>query len=323
VYYLNKLQERGHELIVNTCRHHSGLIDCKQLLRVAKLNYSYINENHPRLIYVYGDTRKIGADVYIDDKGIYFKRNWKRIYKQILKKEKPIVLCLSGASGTGKSTIADWLEAYFGITNIKSYTTRPRRDDSENSHTFVSENQMTNKINNEPPVAETIYGNHRYAAFKSQFKRFNVYVIDDTGIEMLMKEYSGEFDIYTMRIKSSPRESVSKERMERDKDMIFIKDEHFDAVIKNDDLFQTLQDIERFLVKNRLLKRIVDNTSYRKFNRRFEMFEIENDYETNNGLLLNEITYTPSKETLYDGIKSKFYISDESGLIDSSNYSKK
>ena len=61
---------------------------------------------------------------------------------------KPLLLCLLGKSGCGKSTIADRLYRRFGYVQAKSYTTRPIReecDGDELTHTFITREQIADQ----------------------------------------------------------------------------------------------------------------------------------------------------------------------------------
>jgi len=84
---LRKLYEDGHIILINTCRtgKYEGLAE--YFLIENNIPYHYVNSNHPDLIVKYGqDSRKISADIYIDDKGIGGLPEWKEIYEIITKK---------------------------------------------------------------------------------------------------------------------------------------------------------------------------------------------------------------------------------------------
>ena len=54
-----------------------------------------------------------------------------------------------GASGSGKTTVANALEEKYGYKQFQSYTTRPMRTENETGHTFVNDaffDQLTNFI---------------------------------------------------------------------------------------------------------------------------------------------------------------------------------
>ena len=48
------------------------------------------------------------------------------------------IILLVGKSGSGKTTIAEYLENEYGLQNLKSYTTRNKRYPEENNHVFIS-----------------------------------------------------------------------------------------------------------------------------------------------------------------------------------------
>jgi len=58
-------------LILHTCRTKELLADAVEWCRKRGIVFDFINENDPRQVDKYGgDTRKISADLYIDDKAI-------------------------------------------------------------------------------------------------------------------------------------------------------------------------------------------------------------------------------------------------------------
>ena len=69
IKYLLDKQSRGEIIILNTCRVGPMLIDAVFKCGEQGLTFDYVNENAPEIIEMFGgDTRKIYADEYIDDK---------------------------------------------------------------------------------------------------------------------------------------------------------------------------------------------------------------------------------------------------------------
>lgn len=61
----------GAKLILWTCRDNQRLVDAVQFCREHGLNFDAVNQNVPEVQELYGgDTRKVFADVYLDDKAI-------------------------------------------------------------------------------------------------------------------------------------------------------------------------------------------------------------------------------------------------------------
>lgn len=61
-------QQRGASVILWTCRHGERLTEALSFLAKNGLKPNFVNANHPATIAKNGDSRKILADVYIDDK---------------------------------------------------------------------------------------------------------------------------------------------------------------------------------------------------------------------------------------------------------------
>ena len=68
---LTKWFKDNYYLIIYTCRDGEHLQQAKQFLDESGIPYNAINEQHPLLKeFFQNDTRKIAADIYIDDKNL-------------------------------------------------------------------------------------------------------------------------------------------------------------------------------------------------------------------------------------------------------------
>ena len=71
IEYLKEKRNNGDILILWTCRENGALAKAIKWCKTLGLEFDYVNENVPKLIEKYGnDCRKIGADIYIDDKAL-------------------------------------------------------------------------------------------------------------------------------------------------------------------------------------------------------------------------------------------------------------
>jgi len=74
---LRELQLQQKKLILWTCRNGQALSDAISWCATQGLRFDAINENLPEIIEKYGsDSRKITADIYIDDKSCLPWQNW-------------------------------------------------------------------------------------------------------------------------------------------------------------------------------------------------------------------------------------------------------
>jgi uncharacterized HAD superfamily protein len=72
---IRKLHKQGHKVIIWTCRTGEPLIDAIQWLAQHRVPYDAINMNLPEKIKAFGgDTRKVSADLYVDDKGLGMRK---------------------------------------------------------------------------------------------------------------------------------------------------------------------------------------------------------------------------------------------------------
>jgi hydroxymethylpyrimidine pyrophosphatase-like HAD family hydrolase len=82
---INKLYNEGYIIIIWTCRENEKEKDVINFLNKNNIKYHFINENVKEIKEKYGDTRKVNADIYIDDRNILGIPSWDEIYKIIHK----------------------------------------------------------------------------------------------------------------------------------------------------------------------------------------------------------------------------------------------
>lgn len=84
IEYINKLHEEGCFIIINSCRTGEEQKIAEKFLNENNIKFNLFNKNDPERIEKYGkDTRKISADIYIDDKNLGGIFEWKEIYELI------------------------------------------------------------------------------------------------------------------------------------------------------------------------------------------------------------------------------------------------
>jgi len=140
-----------------------------------------------------------------------------------------LIICLVGLSGTGKSTVAENLVMRLnaavnnpttlipGLTNIaesiKSYTTRAKRNEDDNDHTYVNDEywKYVYEYERNNIVAFTKYGHHYYWVMRNQFDKqvVSVFVVDPKGVEDL-KKANLKHSIFTVHVKLPEKEVVAR-----------------------------------------------------------------------------------------------------------------
>lgn len=257
---INKLYNQGHDIIINSCRQGKEEREMVEFLLDNEIMFDKINENLCYRIEEYNnDCRKIGADVYIDDKAYPCNiMNWNEIYRFITRKanRKPLIICIVGESGSGKTTIAEYIEHEHGIKMMESYTDRPMRYPGETGHTFVTKEEF-DSFSHDDMIAYTEFGGHRYCCLKKDVLDFNTYVIDERGLIYLRENFEDEYDIVCIRVYSSLQnrlKRVGEERVKRDVSMFNLKwyDYRFNYLIHNDygkdRLFESVEEALKVLV---------------------------------------------------------------------------
>ena len=133
-----------------------------------------------------------------------------------------------GRTGAGKDYLVQLL-TQSGLKVVKSYATRPKRTENEDTHIFIQPEEAANYTER---VAETKIGQYEYFATKQQVEESNVYVIDPAGVEVLTENMPDtSFHIVYVQASELDRKTHAVSRAE-DK----IKEEEvFDARNKAED----------------------------------------------------------------------------------------
>lgn len=81
---LQRIAASGGDISLWTCRVDNELSDAVLFMKENDVPFNRVNENPPHLMELYGnDTRKIGADFYIDDKAMMEPVDWMKIERYL------------------------------------------------------------------------------------------------------------------------------------------------------------------------------------------------------------------------------------------------
>ncbi len=152
------------------------------------------------------------------------------------------ILCIIGESGSGKTHIADYIEENYGIQYIQSHTERPKRNRFETGHTWHTKESF-DKIKRKDMIAYTVYGGNRYCATRQDLDDWNIYVIDEPGLEMLMANHQHEFNIKSLRIVRHSFDNIDATRRDRAINTYQMKLGEFDYVVFNNQTVEKLDEM--------------------------------------------------------------------------------
>lgn len=99
--------------------------------------------------------------------------------------EKPL-LCVLGASGSGKSTICLELEQKYNLKQIPSYTTRKPRSENKSGHIFLTAEELKYIENELFAYAETTGAEYGVTCKQIDSEEYDLYVVDYTGLKNLI-----------------------------------------------------------------------------------------------------------------------------------------
>lgn len=81
---IRRLKEKGHHITIWTCRCGDALTDAINWLLANKIPFDAVNINTPSRIRLYNsDSRKISADIYVDDRIVGGFPGWEKVERYI------------------------------------------------------------------------------------------------------------------------------------------------------------------------------------------------------------------------------------------------
>jgi hydroxymethylpyrimidine pyrophosphatase-like HAD family hydrolase len=81
---LKKLQKKGFILILWTYRDGRSLEEAVEFCRKQGIEFYAVNKSYPEEVYTEEMSRKINADIFIDDRNIGGFFGWGKIYRELL-----------------------------------------------------------------------------------------------------------------------------------------------------------------------------------------------------------------------------------------------
>lgn len=169
---------------------------------------------------------------------------------------KKTIICVVGASGSGKTTICRHMEQEYGTPTIVSFTTRPMRSGEGYGidHHFVKPEQ---KPSTDDMLAYTKFGNYEYWVHKNQIDESKhdvfTYVIDEDGVRFLKEHYSDKYNIMTVYVERNSI-NIDSERAGRDKDRKPLND--YDVIISNNGNIKDVVATAYKQINNALCKKV-------------------------------------------------------------------
>lgn len=86
---LTKLQNKGHRLILWTYRKGTTLEEAVQFCKKNGIEFYAVNSSFPEEEFDTSHSRKIHADIFIDDRNIGGLKSWGEIYQELVGEEIP------------------------------------------------------------------------------------------------------------------------------------------------------------------------------------------------------------------------------------------
>lgn len=160
-----------------------------------------------------------------------------------------MLICIAGRTGSGKDYLAKKLEEK-GLKVLKSYTTRPRRTENEDTHTFITKEEA-DKITDK--IAVTTINGYDYFATYTQVKENDIYVIDPNGLKTLCENLKDE-KIVVIYVKANDEERKKRavERSDNLEKELEIFNKRNDSENKQFTEFEKLLDLDAISAINRV-----------------------------------------------------------------------
>lgn len=163
-----------------------------------------------------------------------------------------------GLMGSGKDTIMSEVSRRIPIKILRSYSTRPKRFDSENTHTFINKYEF-GKLKNK--IAVSIINKEWYGTTENQIEECDIGTYDNNGAKEIIKNYKGNKQIKIIYVdvpenirlqrmlKRGDSMATSLKRIKHDADVKEELKNHVDIIISNNDgdLQQTVYNVIGFI----------------------------------------------------------------------------
>lgn len=174
---------------------------------------------------------------------------------------KPLIAIIA-PSGAGKTSLVNKVSKKYGYSVLKSYTTRPPRENDEadlTSHTFCSMEEAAFFADQKQIVCSCWFTGNFYFATKEQLDTSDLYVVDVKGIKDLYRNYHDR-PIISIYLDVPPE--IVADRMSKRGD-------------SDEDIFRRLQhDSEAFKGAKDYVDFVCDNTSQEKCNEICEFIDM-------------------------------------------------
>jgi len=100
---LKKLQKKGFVLILWTYRSGESLDEAVEFCKKQGIDFYAVNKSYPEEIYSDDISRKINADIFIDDRNIGGFIGWGKIYRELIGEDEDLVRIENKKEGFFKS----------------------------------------------------------------------------------------------------------------------------------------------------------------------------------------------------------------------------
>ena len=136
-------------------------------------------------------------------------------------------ILLMGKSGSGKTTAADILESS-GFKVLKSYTERPKRNENNTDHTYITKEEMDKLYDKPNVICKTCFSGNRYFATIEQLRDADIYIVDPTAVTEMPRDVFNEMTVLVVYLDAD--EKVCRARMKERGD----SEEEIDKRVAND-----------------------------------------------------------------------------------------
>ena len=170
------------------------------------------------------------------------------------------IYLIVGKSGVGKTSVINELHKRYGLSEVISYTTRPRRPKEENTHIFTDKKTFESIKDN--MVAFTEFDGNLYGVDAQSVEDNDLYAIDLQGINFFKSHYTGNKpfkiilidapeDVCHMRMitRGDSHIAIAK-RLANDKIAFKDADKIADYIVENDYFNSCVKSIYDYICEN-------------------------------------------------------------------------
>lgn len=155
------------------------------------------------------------------------------------------LFCIMGRTASGKDSLVNNICKELNLSSVISYTTRPKRFDTENTHIFVDKQVLQKHMVENNIAAFTTIGEYAYWTTKEQITNCDIYIIDYEGLKSLRLKTPSNTRIVSIYIEAPEEDRIKRALLRQPNSEIIIQN----RIANENEQFSILENLQDYQYK--------------------------------------------------------------------------